>query len=138
VPPMQKFLSHCAPDDPTTMAPQQMSVALLRAALKARGLKAAGNKAALAAELTAARAAETAGEAAGPPPGATCRAAVVTSGKHHVSSSLCSISWLLWTDAVPVLQLRPRSSRVRGALLPPPLPPARRWRRPRRACQMGR
>jgi hypothetical protein len=72
----QKFLSHCAPDDPTTMAPQQMSVALLRAALKARGLKAAGSKAKLAAELTAARAAETAGEAAGQTPGAPCSAAV--------------------------------------------------------------
>lgn len=70
--PSQKFLSHCAPDDPTTMAPQQMSMALLRAALKARGLKAAGNKAALVAELTAARAAETAGDAAGPAAGAIC------------------------------------------------------------------
>lgn len=75
---VQKFLSHCAPDDPTTMAPQQMSMALLRAALKARGLKAAGNKAALVAELTAARAAETAGEAAGQTPGAPRCAAVIT------------------------------------------------------------
>ena len=74
--PAQKFLSHCAPDDPTIMAPAQMSVALLRAALKARGLKAAGSKAKLAAELTAARAAETAGEAAGQTPGAARSAAV--------------------------------------------------------------
>lgn len=46
------------------MAPQQMSVALLRKALKARGIAASGNKAALVAELTAALAAEAARAAA--------------------------------------------------------------------------
>lgn len=67
----QKFLSHCAPDDPTTMAPEQMSVPLLRKALKGRGLAATGNKAALVAELTAALAAEAAQAAASLP------------GEHH-------------------------------------------------------
>ena len=79
---VQKFKSMCAPDEPTAVAPKQLTVAELKSKLKSLGQPTTGKKPELAARLAEAAAAEATKEEAAadvPPPEA---AVAVTEGSH--------------------------------------------------------